>query len=78
MAASVRVPWVTVERYIGDAFGQGEPLSRDDLIQHAMIRSAPALVIEVLQQLNEVQQFYSLQQVNLPLRSQGYITDYRR
>ena len=78
MAASVRVPWVTVERYLADAFEQGEPLSRDDLIMHATIRRAPALVIEVLQQLNEAQKYYNLQQVNQPLRSRGYITDYRR
>ena len=78
MAASVRVPWLTVERYLADAFEQGEPLSRDDLIHHAIIRNAPALVIEVLEKLNDVQQYYSLEQVNRPLRHQGYTTDYGR
>jgi hypothetical protein len=78
MAASVRVPWVTVERYLADAFEPGEPMTRDDLIQHAIIRGAPALVIEVLEKLSDVQQFKSLDQVNRPLRNQGYTTDYRR
>lgn len=78
MAANVRVPWVTVERYLSEAFDDGGPLTRDDIIHHAVTRQAPSLVIEVLEKLNEAQQFYSLQQVNLPLRSQGYLTDYRR
>lgn len=78
MATNVRVPWTTVERYVSELFEQGGPVSRDDIILHAVTRQAPALVIEVLEHLNEAQQFYSLQQVNAPLRTQGYLTDYRR
>lgn len=78
MAANVRVPWVTVERYLADAFDQGDALTRDELIVHACARSAPALIIEVLEHLNEVQQYHSLKQVNQPLRSQGLLTDWGR
>lgn len=78
MSANVRVPWVTLESFLADAFATGGPYSRDDLIQHAAARQAPSLVIEVLSKLNDAQQFYSLQQVNAPLRTQGYVTDWRR
>jgi len=78
MPANVRIPAATLEHYVESAFRAGEPLSRDELIQHAVVSGAPALVIEVLENLNEIQQFYSVQQVVQPLRGQGFLTDYRR